>query len=498
MPQPPRGPALGLGAKLNYGLGSIAQGVAVQALAAAIIAYYLNQVVGLPADLVGTLIMLSVIVDAVVDPLIGRWSDNFRSRWGRRHPFMYASAPLTGISFYFLWHPPAGLSVGGLASFMLALLVIVRLCISLYDLPSTALAPELAPDYHERTSLLAYRWLFFILGGGVMTIILYSVFLRTDASHPLGLLNREGYGQFGAFAALVMFVSILASTLATHRYIPLLRAAPQRRRSFGEALREVAVTLSNRSLLVVMVSGLLGGIVIGMNGSLGGYMYLHFWGLKPQLISLIVLIALPASLVGIVLAPILSRRLDKKWTMVSVFAVSGFTGAAPTALRLVGWLPANGSPWLVPILSADAFVAGTLGLIGFIIVSSMIADVAEDAAVKTGVRSEGLLFATNSLLPKLTNGVGSFVAGLMLTAVRFPDAAKQGTVDPQIMRHLALLSLPVGFGLSMIGTAVLIFYRIDRKSHERNLETLADAAALADLGHEPQAAASALSLPCPI
>jgi len=127
------------------------------------------------------------------------------------------------------------------------------------------------------------------------------------------------------------------------------------------------------------------------------------------------------------------------------------------------------------ILLADLIVAATLGLIGFVIISSMVADVVEDVAVKTGVRSEGLLFAANGLLPKITTGLGSLIGGLMLEAVHFHEQiAPSGVhfVVPSIMRNLALVSLPAGAILNLLSVAVLMFYRIDRSSHEANLETL--------------------------
>jgi Na+/melibiose symporter-like transporter len=109
--------------------------------------------------------------------------------------------------------------------------------------------------------------------------------------------------------------------------------------------------------------------------------------------------------------------------------------------------------------------------------------VVEDSAVKTGVRSEGLLFAANGLLPKLTTGIGVLAGNLMLEFVRFPAAAQGGrivAVDPAIMRHLALISLPVGAVLNLIAVSVLIFYRIDRGAHEANLEALRLAATVTE------------------
>jgi Na+/melibiose symporter-like transporter len=482
-------PRLGFATKFNYGLGAVAQGVATQALATATITLFLFQVVGMPVALVTGLIAVSVMVDACIDPLVGRWSDGFRSRWGRRHPFMYASALPAAGCIFLLWHPPSHLPAALLPVFMLVLLIVVRLCVSLNQIPGDALAPELAPDYHERTSLLAYRFFFGLVGGVGMYVVLNAVFLRKDATHTLGVLNRQGYENFGVLAAVVIFFSILISALATHRYIPFLRPAPQRRLSFIAAVKEVSVVLTNRSLLVVMLSGLISGVVGGMNATLGVFFNLHFWGLSPQLSALLFVIGgVPASLVGVGLAPVVSRLLDKKRTMITVFFISIFTGVIPISLRLLGLMPPNGSPWLFTILVLDGFVAGTLGLMGFIIVSSMIADVVEDAAVKTGVRSEGLLFAANGLLPKFTAAIGTFVGGLMLAAVSFPVHAQQGTVDPQILRHLAFLSLPTSTILSLISTAVLFMYRIDKATHERNLQSLSDAAGLAEARIEQSAA----------
>jgi GPH family glycoside/pentoside/hexuronide:cation symporter len=468
-------PRLGLGTKVSYGLGSVAQGVGAVALSTTIINYYLVRVVGLRPAVVGLVIFVSLVIDAVLDPAIGRWSDTFRSPWGRRHPFMYASAAPIALAIFLMWRQPAGLSHGALAIYVLAILIVVRLAGGFYQIPSDALAPELAPDYHERTGLISWRWFFGLFGTLVVTVVLNAVFLRRDASHPLGQNDPVAYANFGVMAAVIVFVSILASALATHRYIPFLKAPPQRRQSARQSLREIFAILSNRSLIAVMVSGLFSGVALGIWSSLMGFMNYYFWDLTPQVVAVMTVLAAPAGVVGVVAAPFLSRALDKKRTMITVFVLSIFTGVIPVSLRLLGLAPPNGSPLIPIILAADLFVSGTLGLIGAVIVSSMIADVVEDSAVKTGVRAEGLLFAANGLVPKITGGVGSLVGNLMLELVRFPAAVQAGHadfVDPAVMRHLAIISLPIGAVLNLLSVAVLGFYRIDKGAHEANLETL--------------------------
>jgi Na+/melibiose symporter-like transporter len=489
---------------VSYGLGSVAQGVGTVALSTTIINYYLVAVVGLRPAVVGAVILFSLVIDAVLDPLIGRFSDTFRSPWGRRHPFMYASAIPIALATCFLWRHPAGLSPVALASYVFVMLVVLRVAGGLYQIPSDALAPELAPDYHERTGLISWRWFFGLFGFLGVTILLNAVFLRKDAQHPLGQNDPAGYANFGLAAAAIVFVCIIVSSLATHRYIPLLQPAPARRQSFAESAREVVQIISNPSLIAVMVSGVVSGVAAGVSASLNGFMNFDFWGLTPQSVAFITALSAPASIVGVVAAPLLSRALDKKRTMITVFFMSIFVGVIPVTLRLLGLMPPNGSPLIPLILAADLFVAGALGLIGFVIIGSMIADVVEDAAVKTGVRAEGLLFAANGLLPKVTSGVGAVVGNLMLEFVRFPLAAQTNpasVVDPAIMRHLALVSLPAGAVLNLISVAVLTFYRIDRGSHEANLEALRLAGAVTDaptalpVGGPPVAEAGIFSPP---
>jgi glycoside/pentoside/hexuronide:cation symporter, GPH family len=476
-------PRLGLATKVSYGLGSVAQGVGTVALGTAVINYYLVSVIGLRPGVVGVVIMLSLIIDAVLDPLIGRWSDTSRSRWGRRHPFMYASAIPIAICTVMLWRHPAWVSAVAMPAYVFTMLVVLRVAGGFYQIPSDALAPELAPDYHERTTLISWRWAFGVAGALLLGILLNGVFLRRDAHNPLGQNNPAGYANFGIAAAIIAVSCILISAYSTQRYVPLLQQPPKRRQSVGQTTREIFKVLSNPSLLAIMASGLVSGVAGGVTESLRNFMSYDFWGLTPQVIALMTVAIVPASLIGVIAAPLLSRALDKKRTMITVFTLSIFAGVVPVSLRLLGLLPPNGS-WVIPmVLTADVFVAAALGITGFVIVGSMIADVVEDAAVKTGVRAEGLLFATNGLLPKFTTGAGILLGNMMLEFVHFPAASQSGrivAVAPGIMRELALLQLPIGAVLNLIAVGVLFFYRIDRGSHEANLEALRLAATLTE------------------
>ena len=98
-----------VGAQVSYGFGAVATGVKNAAFSAYLLLFY-NQVIGIPAAIVSVAIALTLLVDAVADPVIGRWSDSTRSRWGRRHPFITGAAIPTAFFFTLTWFPPAGMT----------------------------------------------------------------------------------------------------------------------------------------------------------------------------------------------------------------------------------------------------------------------------------------------------------------------------------------------------------------------------------------------------
>jgi GPH family glycoside/pentoside/hexuronide:cation symporter len=454
-------PPLTLWNNILYGVGSIAFGVHLTVLTSALLLFY-NQVVGLPAAWVGGAMAITLIFDAICDPLIGEWSDHTRSRWGRRHPFMYASAIPAAVAFYFLFDPPLDWSKGHLLIYMGVMLMTVRVLLSLYEIPSSALAPELTLDYDQRTSL----------GAAAISVLALQVFLRKDATHPLGLLYREGYREMALVASIVIFLSIIISCVGTQRFIGTLVHAPRVRNTWREKFRELSGTLTNRSFLALTISGIVGAVSIGLRQGLDFYLSAYFFELTPAQMSYLAAAALFAAFAGVGLAPAISKRFGKKLSMIGVFFASLFASVAPIAMRLIGILPPNGTGALFAIVFVFSFIAATLGLSGFIIVSSMMADVVEDAAVETGQRSEGLLFAANGLISKCVTGVGTFLAGLILAWVSFPQHATPGQVDLAILRHLGMVFVPIVTVFSAISIAVLLFYDIDRSTHERNIERL--------------------------
>src|SRR5215475_2076559 len=261
--------------KLFYGLGSVAFGVKDNGFQTILLPFY-NQVMHLPPQLVGLALAIALICDAVVDPVVGNFSDHLRTRWGRRHPLMYAAALPVAISYLLLWNPPHW-SQGALFAYLVVVAIVTRTFITFYEIPSSALVPELTEDYDQRTSFIAYRIFFGWYGGMTMLLLAYAVFLQPDAVHKVGQLNPAGYSRYGITAAIVMFCAILISAAGTHRFIPQFRVPPAGRKSLGQYAREMMASLSNRAFLILILSGIFFNMAVGLVFALNFYVNTYFW-----------------------------------------------------------------------------------------------------------------------------------------------------------------------------------------------------------------------------
>jgi Na+/melibiose symporter-like transporter len=472
-------PRLSFPVKLIYGFGSIAYGLKNQLIASLLLLYY-NQLMGVPAHIVSLALSASMILDAFWDPAVGYFSDGLRTRWGRRHPLMYLSAIPFALSFVMLWHPPEGLSDWQMFFWLLTFVILSRATISLYEVPSSALAPELAPDYHERTTLLSYRYLFGTIGGAAAAIMAYGWFLRSTPEMPMGQLNKDGYSPYAITVAVITVVVIIISAAGTHHTIPRLHVPPKRRASPAEIFREMIATLSNKNFLVILVAGAFSGVMLGMVSGLHIYFSTYFWELPSSSLLVIVLAPLISSPIGAILAPIISRKIGKKPTAMLLPAIGITISITPIVLRLMGLMPPNGTDILLWVLVADRILASACHTGGSIMLTSMLADTVEESQVKTGRRSEALLLSADNTLQRLAQGLSVIIPGVMLTVVGFPENARPGAVDPQILTGLAYIYVPVVYFAVLAMAGMLVFYRISREAHERNLAKLREATATAE------------------
>jgi Na+/melibiose symporter-like transporter len=405
--------------------------------------------------------------------MIGQFSDNLRTRLGRRHPLMYLSAIPVAVSFFFLWLPPEGWSNNATLGYFFVMTLIVRTAITFYEIPSSALVPEMTDDYDQRTSYLSWRSGFALTGAMIISFVTYY-FLLHDTGHTAGQMNAAGYMQFAALAAVAMVISILVSTRGTQRYVPLFSQQASVRKTIGQILREMLASFSNRHFLVLLGAAIFGTLAIGLGASLHLFFNTYYWGLTTKQISYFTATTLGAIVFAPFFATYLSRRMGKNNAALLFYFTCVTVMVSPYILRLIGFFPANGTALLVALLWIERFVMNTLGIGCIILFGSMMADVVEDSAVKTGRRSEGLFFSSMSVIQKMLSGAGNFLASILLQIVGLHAKLNPAEINPSVSRNLVLLYLPALLSLYGIGIVLLSRYRITRDHHQENVRVLSE------------------------
>ena len=465
---------LKLSTKFAYGFGAVAFGVKNNGFDYFLLLFY-SQVMGVDAPLVGLALLIALIFDAFSDPIVGYLSDNTHSRWGRRHPWMYASALPVAVCYFLLWVPPAGLTGNALFPYILLLAILIRVFITLFEVPSSALSAELTEDYDERTSLFSYRYFFGWIGGTLMATIALAVFLAPTETIPNGLLNKQGYATYGIFASVAILVSILVTALGTHSHIPHFKSPPPKTAmNIKRIFVDIYETLGNKSFLALFLAALFGAVAAGLSTGLSFYISGYFWEFSTDQISLMSFSIIVSAFIALFIAPIISKRIGKKRGAIRV-GLAAFTLAPATiVLRLFGLMPENGDPMLFPIVLIAVVAEITLVITLSILTSSMMADLVEDSEIRTARRSEGVLFAATTFARKAVQGFGVLAASAVLAVVHFPKGVAPGQVPDETVFRLGLYYAPTLFVLWMLMIASLRLYRIDRDTHEENLRTLAD------------------------
>ena len=196
---------------------------------------YFNQVLGLPAVLVASALAVALVVDAFSDPIVGIWSDRVRSRWGRRHPFIYVAIIPFALSYYFILQNPGSISTGEITESelfvrLLVLLIIMRLSMTFYEVPRGALQPELTKDYDQRNQISGIGMAFGWIGGAGMASIAYAFFFveTPDFTGARAFLRPEAFQQLAFWGGLSLFISAVISNVGLHKHIPNLHIPEER------------------------------------------------------------------------------------------------------------------------------------------------------------------------------------------------------------------------------------------------------------------------------
>lgn len=414
---PIHGP-LGFNLKFAFGVGQLAEGLKNSALATFLLFYY-SQVLGMSPGLAAVGAGSSLIIDAFTDPMAGSLSDNWRSRLGRRHPFMYASAIPLGISFYFLFNPLVSGDMA-LLIWMIVFVNLTRTAMTLYHVPHIALGAEMTDDYDERSSVVSYRMFMQALGFVMAIVMGFAFFFRPTAEFETGQLNASAYPPYALACSLIIVITILWSAWGTRRVIPYLPEAPMAEKPLGvwqaivRMLKDVVLAVQNSSFRWLFLGVLILFIIIGVDGALNVYMFTYFWELSSDDIVILGPMYWIGVMAGTFLSPYLQARFGKKTMLIFGTASWSAWQAVPVVLRLLDWLPENGSDLLVPVLAAMRIVQGVCTVQSNVAYGSMVADIVDEHEYNIGKRQEGIFFSASSFSAKAPTGLGTIIAGFGL------------------------------------------------------------------------------------
>jgi GPH family glycoside/pentoside/hexuronide:cation symporter len=398
-----------------------------------------NIALGLNPVAIGVVLAIGRVWDAVTDPIMGHISDNTRSRWGRRRPYMFAGAILMGISFAAMWWLPRDAGHSFYLGYFLFTLLAFYAGTTLFSVPWTALGIELTDDYHERTRLFA--------GAGMTQKV---VGMMAGWLYPIAQLAVfqdvvEGIRFVGClFGSLLIIICIIPPLMLKEPAEPKV-VVPRRREPFWEAIK---VVFSNRVMLRFSAACLITMTALNTVSSLGLYIniYYVFHGDKLAAATMMGIWGTFFNAIGLCSIPgilWLSRRLGKhRAIMVALGMVS-----VSAVMKWVLYTPA--APYLqltVALLHAPGYAAYA------ILVNSMTADIADYDESLNGRRREALIAAANGWITKMGISLSFIFAGLVLSVTGF-DATLGGNQTPGTIMGMRVLfcAIPAtGCGLALL------------------------------------------------
>lgn len=465
-------PPLTVRMKMAFGVGSTAEAITFQATNMFLLLFY-NQVLGLSPGLVGLALSAGLIINAIVEPMVGSWSDRTRSKYGRRHPFLFASAGPIALCFYALFSPPEFLGPTGLLVWLTVVYVLLQQMLSLYEAPHLALGGELSDDYIERSSVMAYNTFFLWIGDTVAALVALKIFFKATAAVPNGALDASNYPSFALWTALTLFALRMFSAWKTAERIPYLSKTDASTPPFGprEFMGDILKALSNRNYVVLLFALLFFSLMTGVRNGLYIYKMTYYWQLNNDEIAWFVI----GSLCGYVFAAFAVKRLharfDKRWTGMAACLVYCVAPAIPLVLGYFGILGPE-SRYLIPILILFSLLQHAPYSILTTTIRSALADIADENELKHGLRQEGVLFAARTFFQRIDTALGTMLAGWALVLIDFPAKATPGLVDQDVLTGVAAV-----FILSTIpGLVATYFYgslRVTRATYDATKAALA-------------------------
>lgn len=469
--------------KLSYSAGGFADPLISGTVANFTMLFY-NGILGLSGSLVGWVIFLPRIWDAITDPWIGKLSDNCRSPMGRRRPYFFFGGLMMVAAYIALWAPPSSIQdTWGLAVYLLIVSTLFYTGYTAFTIPYNALAIELTPDYKERTTVMAIRKMFH--GCGDM-LVLSMPFLATKwlPNRMPGLSDRTGFGIIGAVLGGACVIAISISFFGVRE-----RKASEVAGTMSLA-KSMSTTLKNKVFLRLTMAVLALVLSIFTLATYSVYLF-QFYLERPDLMAWTGLLG---GIAGILVARpwgFFANRYGKPY---GLFMAQALVFVA----SLLAFVCISRD---YPYLAFVYFTIYSCGWSGMLILlSSLLADVVDMDELQSGERREGSYGGVFGFIFKLGIAGSAPVMGMGLDLIGFSSELGAAQTDATFLKLRVLTSLGGAFFASI---GLMLLWRFPL-TPERALEIRRElecrrgkrtAADLEEPGHEEERAGGRAGLP---
>ncbi len=461
--------------KLIYGLGAFVNNLLAAAMGGMVIV--LNLGLGMNPALVGLLGALPRLTDAITDPLMGYISDNTRSRWGRRRPYIFIGAIIAGIVFALLWQLPRGQSESFYFWWFLGGSLIFYLGYTIFATPWVALGYEMTPDYHERTRLMGTQN--FIGQLAYVVAPWFLLFMQSEALFDDMVDGAAGLAMI--IAVFTIIVGILPAIFLRERFMDSPKSdddKPAEKRAGGalavvahnlaEFFRGFALTLKFAPFLKLCAATFLvfNGFMLISSFQFYVIIYYVFGGDKvagAEWAGYAGTLGAVSTFIVIFIVTWLGTKIGKRRAFFTAVGLS----MVGYALKWVCYNPEV--PWLL-LLPAPLLAFGLGGL--FTLMPSMIADVVDMDELKTNERREGMYGSIFWWVVKLGMAAALAAGGFLLNATGF-DVALEGNQSENTIFLMRVFDAFIPFLTSALAIwAIASFSITEERAHEirRELE----------------------------
>ncbi len=433
--------------KVGYGVGDMAANLYLGFFGLFTL-YFLTDIWGIAPAAAATMLLLTKIIDAITDPVVGLLADRTRSRWGRYRPFLLWGALPYGLTAILVFAGP-DLSNNGKLVYAYIVYSLAMLGYTLVNVPYSALLAVISPSETERSKAAQYRFVFAGLG---------TLVVGATAKPLIDWLGVGDEGRGFLWASVIFSVAAVALTLFT--FLSTRERTAVQDGPSPSVREDVSALLSNAAWVVLTIGGVL--LVVGLGtrlGSLALYLKYFMTGgpadaggpvfLWMDRFSVFITLGVIGQILGTLSAPILTRRFGKIRLMIGANAVHG-------ALLILSFFLARDQ--FVPALVLHGLGMMTFG-VALTLLFTMFTDCVQFGEWQTGRNTAGLTVASAMFILKLGSGLGAAVPGYILALSGFAANSEQSADALDGLRIITSVAPGV---LLLAAAACMTLYKLDQ------------------------------------